>query len=87
MIHGVSAAMKLFTRKLNVKLSETIVCSIRDGYLEELKQRRRAGDNEFLTSFQKNNVEDCCFLVITWMKSCSCMSERSEKDVGLCHPK
>jgi len=51
MIHGVSAATKLFTRKLSIKLSEITVCSIRDGYLEELKQRRRAGDNELLTSF------------------------------------
>ena len=51
MIHGVSAATKLFSRKLNIKLSETTVHSIHDGYLEELKQRRWAGDSEPLTSF------------------------------------
>ena len=51
MIHGVSAATRLFSRKLNVKLSETTVRSIRDRYLEELKQRRRAGDDEFVDSF------------------------------------
>ena len=51
MIHSVSAATKLFSRKLNIKLSEMTVCSIRDRYLEELKQRRWAGDSEPLTSF------------------------------------
>ena len=51
MIHGVSPATKLFSRKLNIKLSETTVRLIRDGYLEELKQRRWAGDSEPLTSF------------------------------------
>ena len=48
MICSDSTAMRLFFRKLNVKFSDT---SIRDRYLEKLKQRRRAGDNELVDSF------------------------------------
>jgi len=87
MIHSISAAMKLFTRKLSVKLSETTVRSICDGYLEELKQRRWAGDNELLTSFPEKQHGRSLLLGNNLDENCSCMSERSEKDVGLCHPK
>ena len=62
MIHGVSAATKLFSRKLNIKLSEMTVRSIRDGYLEELKQRRWPGDSEPLTSFPEKQRGRSLFL-------------------------
>ena len=62
MIHGVSAATKLFSRKLNIKFSETTVHSIHDGYLKELKQRRWAGDSETLSSFPEKQCGRLLFL-------------------------
>ena len=49
--HGVAAATKKFSRKLDVELSETTVRSIRDGYLEEVKRLRQAGETEQLWKF------------------------------------
>ena len=46
-----AASTKKFSRKLDVELSETTVRSIRDGYLEEVKRLRRAGETEQLWKF------------------------------------
>ena len=46
--HGMAAATKKFSRKLDVELSETTVRSIRDGYLEEVKLLRQTGETEQL---------------------------------------
>lgn len=53
MEHGVSAAAMTLSRKLNIQLSKTTVCSIHDGYLGELRKRRRAGDHELLHKFSE----------------------------------
>ena len=86
--HGVSAATKAFSRKLNIKLSETTVRSIRDGYLEELRQRRQSGDTERLQKFPErqhgrpsllgDSLEQKLQLYITRVR---------EKEVELCHQK
>ena len=51
MEHCISATARTFSRKLKVQLSETMVRSIRDGYLKELKQQRQKDDLEQLRRF------------------------------------
>ena len=44
--HGVASAAQVFSKRLEKRVIETTVCSIRDSYKKELRKKRSAEDSE-----------------------------------------
>ena len=74
-IHGVAAAARHFSRKLQKQIGETTVRSIRNTFRKESKKRRYLGvdEPEDIETMPKKKGEERFYWVSNWMKNCSCI--------------
>ena len=72
-IHGVAAAARHFSRKLQKQIGETTVRSIRNTFHEESRELRYLGTDEDMETMPEKKEGERFYLVSNLMKNCSCI--------------